>query len=139
MILRLHESGDFYNAEYLNKWIDVFNYFGFRSSKDVIFCFYTKCFEYLLNLDYERREAFDELTRRGVVSCSLSLDKSTTPEQIARAMKVKAMFPAVNVYFAIPENEIETITHDSVCDCADCAKCGKCVHANGKTIACAIH
>lgn len=139
MILRIHESGDFYNARYLEKWIDVFNYFGFRSNKKIVFCFYTKCFEYLLNLDAGRRETFYELTRRGVISCSLSLDKSSTPEQVARAMKVKKLFPAVNIYFAIPENEIETIAHDDTCDCADCAKCGKCVHANGKTIACAIH
>ena len=139
VVFRIHESGDFYNARYLEKWIDVFSYFGFRSSKKIVFCFYTKCFEYLLNLDGERRETFSELTRRGVVSCSLSLDKSSNPEQVARAMKVKKLFPAVNIYFAIPVNEIETIAHDDTCDCADCAKCGKCVHANGKTIACAIH
>lgn len=137
MILRIHESGDFYNLEYLKKWIAVFA--EFIGAENIIFCFYTKCFEYLLSLSETEKEIFKKATETGLVSCSLSLDKSTTPEQIARAMKVKKLFPAVNIYFAIPESEIDTIVHDSVCDCADCAKCGKCVHADGKTIACAIH
>ena len=137
MILRIHESGDFYNLEYLKKWIDVFD--EFIGAGNIIFCFYTKCFDYLLNLSGYEKAVFKVATETGLVSCSLSLDKSTSPEQIARAMKVKELFPAVNIYYAIPENEIDTIEHDSICDCADCAKCGKCVHADGKTIACAIH
>ena len=137
MILRIHESGDFYNLEYLKKWIVVFA--EFIGAGNIIFCFYTKCFEYLLNLDESEKAIFKTATESGLVSCSLSLDKSTTQEQIARAMKVKELFPAVNIYYAIPENEIDTIKYDSICDCADCAKCGKCVHADGKTIACAIH
>lgn len=137
MILRIHESGDFYNFEYLSKWIDVFS--AFLGEKNIIFCFYTKCFEYLLNLAEEQKKVFKTATESGLVSCSLSLDKSSTPEQIARAMKVKTLFPAVNIYFAIPENEIDSIAHDGVCECKDCAKCGKCVHASGKTVACAIH
>lgn len=137
MILRIHESGDFYNLAYLKKWILVFA--EFIGAENIIFCFYTKCFEYLLNLSESEKEIFKAATESGLVSCSLSLDKSTTPEQIARAMRVKELFPAVNIYFAIPENEIDTIVHDSVCDCADCAKCGKCVHADGKIVACAIH
>lgn len=137
MILRIHESGDFYSLEYLKKWIAVFS--EFMNAENIIFCFYTKCFEYLLNLSETEKEIFKAATETGLVSCSLSLDKSTTPEQLAKAMKCKELFPAVNIYFAIPENEIDTIEHDSICDCADCAKCGKCVHANGKVIACAIH
>ena len=138
MILRIHESGDFYSLEYLKKWLSVFGYFE-NAAYSIIFCFYTKCFEYLLSMDETEKDMFKRVTESGLVSCSLSLDKSTTPEQIARAMKVKELFPAVNIYFAIPEKEVDTIEHDSVCECADCAKCGKCVHANGKTIACAIH
>lgn len=138
MILRIHESGDFYNLAYLKKWIQVFGYFE-NADYSIIFCFYTKCFEYLLSLSETEKALFRRVTDSGLVSCSLSLDKSSTPEQIARAMKLRELFPAVNVYFAIPEKEIDSIVHDSVCDCADCAKCGKCVHADGKIIACAIH
>lgn len=137
MILRIHESGDFYNAEYLSKWISVFK--AFLDAENIIFCFYTKCLEYFLNLSDEEKKVFRAATDSGRVSCSLSLDKSSTPAQIARAMKVKELFPAVNVYFAIPASEIDTIAHDDICECKDCAKCGKCVHASGKTVACAIH
>lgn len=138
MILRIHESGDFYNLAYLKKWLQVFAHFE-TAGYSIIFCFYTKCFEYLLSLSETETALFKRVTESGLVSASLSLDKSSTPEQIARAMKIRELFPAVNIYFAIPENEIDTIAHDSVCDCADCAKCGKCTHADGKIIACAIH
>ena len=36
-ILRLHDSGDFYSINYLNKWIEIAN-----ANKDVIFYAYTK-------------------------------------------------------------------------------------------------
>ena len=140
MILRIHESGDFYSLEYFKKWLSVFAYF-MNTEYKIIFCFYTKCFDYLLEIaksDIERN-IFRTATDTGLVSCSLSLDKSSSKEQIAKAMKLKEIFPSINIYFAIPKDEIETIKHDSVCDCADCAKCGKCVHTDGKIIACAIH
>jgi len=138
MVLRIHESGDFYSLEYLKKWISVFGYFE-SAGYSIIFCFYTKCFEYLLSLSETEKALFRRVTDSGLVSGSLSIDESTTPEQLAKAMKCKELFPALNIYFAIDAKKVETIYHDSVCECADCAKCGKCVHADGKVIACAIH
>ena len=137
MILRIHESGDFYSLEYFRKWLDVFG--RFESAENMIFCFYTKCFVYLLSLNDKEKELFRRVTDSGRVACSLSLDESSTPEQIARAMKVKELFPTVNIYFAIKAEKINEIEHDTECDCADCAKCGKCTHTNGKTVACKIH
>lgn len=137
MILRVHESGDYFNISYLKAWTKVFNHFA--NNTNITFCFYTKCFDYLLNLTEEERVIFKALTDSGRVAVSLSLDKSSTSEQKIKAVKVKAMFPAVNIYYAIKADKIDTIEHDDICECKDCAKCAKCVKTGGKTIACAIH
>ena len=137
MILRIHESGDFYCMEYFRKWLDVFG--RFESSENIIFTFYTKCFDYLLSMTAKEKALFRRLNDSGRVSVSLSIDESTTKEQLAKAMKLRKLFPSVNIYYAIDADKVETIKHDYVCECADCAKCGKCPHADGKIIACAIH
>ena len=137
MILRIHESGDFYNLAYLKAWIKVILHFAgdFR----VVFCFYTKCFKYLLTLDFLDKAILNCALKDGRVAMSLSYDKTMSANQRADMMLVKARFPLANIYAAIPENEIDTFEHDEKCDCADCAKCGKCTHATGKTTVCAIH
>jgi len=137
MILRIHESGDYYNNLYFKKWFEVFKHY--EGAKNLTFCFYTKCFDYILNLSEEEQAIFDRLTKSGLVACSLSLDESSTAEQVIKAIKIKARYSNVNIYYAIDEKKIDTIAHDEVCDCKDCAKCAKCVKTSGKTVACAIH
>ena len=135
MIVRVHESGDFYSLEYLKKWVKIFRHF--MESKSVTFCFYTKSFEYFLKLSEAEKTVIRRCMETGVIAMSLSLDDTTTKEQLARAMKLKEIFPLVNIYYCT--SDVNSVKHDNLCDCADCARCGNCTHATGKTTAVKIH
>lgn len=136
MVLRIHESGDFYNRFYLHSWINVIRAL---SGYNVIFQFYTKSFLYFLQLSDTDRADLNDAINSGRVAMSLSYDKSMNAMQYAQLLLCKKAFPGANVYAAIPEKDLENYEHDTVCDCADCAKCGHCVHTTGKTVAVAIH
>lgn len=137
MIVRIHESGDFYNIMYLEKWIDIMR--AFRYDNRVIFQAYTKSFPLFLQLSN-----FDYVTLRGLMNngrfaLSLSLDDSMIEAQRADLLKVLQFLPKCNVYYAVKADRMDSIKYDTVCDCADCAKCGNCVRTEGKTIVVAIH
>lgn len=65
MIIRIHESGDFYSLEYLKKWVKIFSAF---NDGRVNFCFYTKSFRYFLQLSEEEKE----IIRRGMESGNIA-------------------------------------------------------------------
>ena len=44
MIIRIHESGDFYSFQYLKKWAKIWKHFS--GSQSIIFVFYTKSFRF---------------------------------------------------------------------------------------------
>lgn len=134
MIVRIHESGDFYNQKYLNNWIEIFNHF--MNSK-IIFQFYTKSFKFFLDLDYQHIDILKKAMEKGIVSGSLSSDISTTKEQHERIAALLNRFPKFNQYVAL--KDISTIKYSEKCDCANCSKCGICTHANGKVVAVQIH
>ena len=138
MILRIHESGDFYNPAYLRAWLDVIAHFTARED-EITFCFYTKCFKYLIALNPAYRDMLNYALESGLCAMSLSYDKTMPGGQKADLMLCKIMYPAANIYAAIPGEEVDSFEHDEECDCANCAKCGKCLHATGKTTVCAIH
>ena len=137
MMLRLHESGDFYSLAYLEKWVDVFSHFLDNSENNLTVCFYTKSFQYFLDIDDSKAETINKCLAKNVVAISFSVDDTTDKEQIARLAKLLKRFPLANVYYCT-EN-VETVKHDSVCDCADCAKCAKCTKTSGKTTVVKIH
>lgn len=135
MIIRIHESGDFYSAEYLNKWFEVFRHF--ENDSRVTFCFYTKSFKFFLDASDDDLNMLCRCLEKNVCAISFSLDDTTTPEQIARAVKLRERLPLANIYYCT-EN-VDAIKHDNVCDCADCAKCGHCTKTEGKTTVVKIH
>lgn len=134
-LFRLHESGDFYSLAYLRKWVRTWA--DFRAESFITFVFYTKSFPLFLLLDDSEAEIVNDCLRRGVIAMSLSLDDTTTPEQMTAALRVKARFPLANIYRCT--EDIQTVDHDNECDCADCAKCGKCNHGTGEVTVVKIH
>lgn len=135
MMLRLHESGDFYSMEYLRKWLEVFDHF--KTANNFTTCFYTKSFVFFDNLSPEEKQLINECLEKNVLAISWSLDDTTTLEQIALAMKLKEQFPLSNIYYCA-EN-IDEIAHDNECKCEDCAKCGTCTKTNGTVTVVKIH
>lgn len=136
MLLRIHESGDFYSLCYLKKWIDVFNHF---YGRNVIFQFYTKSFDFILVLDPERKEVLRRSLKNHNVAISLSIDETTKAEDLLKIAQIKKEFPNINIYFAIDGKKVDSISYDKKCDCKDCSKCANCTFSTGITVVVPIH
>lgn len=135
MIIRVHESGDFYSIQYLKKWVKVWE--RFTDNDGVTFVMYTKSFPFFLMLDDDEKDIIRKAMREGVLSINLSMDDTFSPEQRKAYLRMIAEFPQANTYYCT-EN-VDDVKHDEVCDCADCAKCGTCNKCTGKTTVVKIH
>lgn len=133
MIVRIHESGDFYSIQYLRKWL--YAWYELKDDEGVIFVFYTKSFPFFLMLTDEEKAMLNELLESGKVAMNLSVDDTTTAEQWKAYVEMRKAFPKANTY-AVTERTHEG---DDVCDCADCARCGSCNKATGKRKVVVIH
>lgn len=133
MIVRVHESGDFYSIQYLRKWLSA--WYELKNDDGVMFVFYTKSFPFFLMLNDMERAMLNELLNVGKVVMNLSIDDTTTAEQWKAYFEMKRAFPKANTY-RVTEHTTE---NDDVCDCENCAKCGACNKATGKEKVVAIH
>lgn len=133
MIVRIHESGDFYSLQYLRKWL--YAWYELKDDDGVVFVFYTKSFPFFLMLTDEEKAMLNELLNSGKVAMNLSIDDTTTTEQKVAYLKMLSTFPKANTY-RVTEHTTE---NDDVCDCANCAKCGACNKATGGHKVVAIH
>ena len=136
MLVRIHESGDFYSLQYLKKWIKVWKEIA-SSGLDVRFVFYTKSFRFFNMLEETEKEIIRSCMKAGKVSINLSLDDTTTKAQKQAYLAMITNFPMCNTYYCT-EN-VDAVKHDNVCDCADCAKCGKCNTATATKTVVKIH
>jgi len=135
MILRIHESGDFYNQAYLNSWLEIIKYFAGR--ENIIFQFYTKCFDYILSLDAEHGATLAAALDNHNIGLSLSIDDTSDPMQVLKAMTIQKKYNNVNIYRVV--NNADGVKADHVCDCAHCAKCGHCTLTTGENTIVVCH
>jgi hypothetical protein len=134
MILRLHESGDFYSLEYLRKWLNIFKHFS--EHKNIIFCFYTKSFQFFKQLDNEERMFLKTLVKKGIVAMSVSVDDTSSIKAIMDATLLQATLGA-NAYIATTNPE--AWRYNAECRCKNCVECGNCTHATKKNVVCRLH
>lgn len=118
IIVRIHESGDFYNKEYANKWLAIMD--NCKIDKRIKFIAYTKSFPY-----------FDGVKLPKNFSLRASVWNDTKPEMLEIIRRNNW-----NIYTAV--EKFETGDKFTRCRCADCATCGKC-WKNYKDIRCEIH
>ena len=135
MLIRIHESGDFYSVQYLKKWVKIWAHFD--GNNTINFIFYTKSFVFFTMLSEQEKDVIRKGQQDGRIAISASLDDTTTQEQIEAYLCMKKDFPLTNTYYCT-EN-VKTVTYDNLCDCANCAKCGTCNKATGKRTVVAIH
>lgn len=135
MLIRIHESGDFYSVQYLRKWLKVWK--AYKNDMSVQFKLYTKSFPFFLMLTEEEKELINSMLETSQLSINLSLDDTTTTEQFNNYMEMRKVFPKANTYYATEDPN--KVKHNNVCDCANCAKCGICNHATGDTTTVKIH
>ena len=130
LVVRIHESGDFYNMEYFTKWMDVCRHF--EQTANITFIAYTKSLPYVIKYINDNGALPSNLALR------FSVWADTDPVMIALAKKY-----GIAIYTADDEQNIteETYPNYDVCRCSDCATCGHCWSRDDKyhKIVCAIH
>lgn len=122
LVVRIHESGDFYNKTYTKAWLEIIRRiesYGF-TREQVIFIAYTKSFPF-----------FDGEKLPELLSLRASLDKTSLPWLIDIVKRNNWKIYRVVEKFSDSENE-------NNCRCSDCATCGKC-WSDIQEIECEIH
>ena len=118
IVVRIHESGDFFNQAYADAWLTVMN--RCKVDKRITFIAYTKSFKF-----------FDGKKLPRNFSLRASVWADTAPEQLDYISR-----NSWNIYTAVDEFRAgDTFTR---CRCKDCATCRKCWQAY-KDIRCEIH
>lgn len=118
IVFRIHESGDFYNREYAQKWLAIMRHF--ENNKKVVFIAYTKSFVY-----------FDGEKLPKNFKLRASIWDDTNEQQ--RRIVLDNNWP---IYTAVDKFQIgDKFTR---CRCKDCATCKKCWQGY-KDIRCEIH
>lgn len=115
LVVRIHESGDFYNKEYAMKWIQIA-----KNCPSAIFMAYTKSFTFFDGV---------KLPKNFTLRASVWADTSEEQKEIIRRNKW-TIYTAVD-HFTDTDKFYQ-------CRCADCATCGKC-WSKEKVICCEIH
>lgn len=119
LIVRIHESGDFYNKAYAMKWLEIAR--NCAECDKITFIAYTKSFEYFNGVQLPKN-----------FSLRASIWADTKPEQVK--IVLKNQWPIYTAVESFTEND--TFTQ---CRCADCATCGKCWDKTVPDIRCEIH
>lgn len=118
-IVRVHESGDFYNKEYTEKWLQIMQ--NCEEIEKIHFIAYTKSFKF-----------FDGVTLPKNFSLRASVWSDTKPDQIEIIKRNNW-----NIYTAVEKFTDNDDFHQ--CRCEDCAGCGKCWDNSVPLICCEIH
>ena len=120
VVVRIHESGDFYDKYYTESWLKVARFFN-EYAPQVKFMAYTKSVEYFKGEDIPAN-----------MTVRFSLWSDTEPEQLAIAESMNLpIYTAVESFTNEPKRER--------CGCVDCAKCSKCWNAKFAMLKCEIH
>ena len=119
IVFRIHESGDFYNQEYTNKWISIMRHY--ENDTRISFIAYTKSVWYFENLD--RPTNFELL---------FSVWPDTKPEDLETAEKLN-----LRIYTAFPEGD-KRLDEYFICRCFLCGGCLACENNRIKQIAAVI-
>ena len=118
VIVRIHEGGDFYSQEYVDKWLQIID--NFSNDNRVKFVAYTKSFPF-----------FDGISIPSNFALRASLWADTSPEQLA--LVAKNGWPTYSAVESFTDND--SFTH---CRCEDCATCNFCWQGY-QDIRCLIH
>lgn len=124
IIVRIHESGDFYSTEYLKKWLAIIGFFA--DDDRIKFVTYTKSVRFFKETNFQE---FDNFT----VRYSIWADTKEDEKAIAKSLSL----PIYTAYTRDVMDAIEYKFHE--CRCSDCATCQCCFNRKVETIICEIH
>lgn len=126
IIVRIHESGDFYNQTYANKWLEIAEHF--KHDKRIVFMAYTKSIIFFCNNIYS--DTAKHIPKNMIIRFSVWDDTKAESLELVRRWNF-------STYSAV-EKFTKDIKSQNRCLCKDCAKCGKC-WSRTKSIICEIH
>lgn len=120
LVVRIHESGDFYSCEYAMKWLEIM--LTIESTGEAIrFIAYTKSFSF-----------FDGVALPKCFSLRASVWDDTPEADLEMIERNKW-----TVYTAVEKfGKNDTFAH---CDCINCTTCLQCLNSKKQVIACEIH
>ena len=125
VVVRIHESGDFYSKAYAMKWLAIAEKVKADGFDNVIFMAYTKSLPF-----FEGETIPDNFKIRA------SIWDDTKPELVEMSQKY-------NIYTAYDRETIDKMKEQGVdfheCRCEDCGTCNECWSDNHKLIVCEIH
>lgn len=131
IVVRIHESGDFYSQDYYNKWVQIA--INCSDLKNVVFMAYTKSVSFVKN----------GLPRPKNMVVRFSL-WDTTPDRDGNMLAgssaediATAADLGLPIYSAVPE--FTTESKRTRCECIDCGTCNKCWIASIEKLLCEIH
>lgn len=119
---RIHESGDFYSQEYMNKWVEIANHFA--ENESIIFMAYTKSLPFV-------KQALKKYGDDNVHITFKSSIWADTREKFVKMTRDIGM----SVFTAIPKGEVEqngfvacpsSDTFKGTDKAKDCGACGMC-------------
>lgn len=129
-IFRIHESGDFYNVEYVKKWVAIAKHF--ENDERITFLAYTKSIIYFINCGY----GLPDFPKNLIIRSSLWKDTKSDKIELTTAFNIP-------VYTALTQEEINREKENgkkfAICKCDNCSTCGMCWNKNIKDITCKIH
>lgn len=118
IVVRIHESGDFYSQVYFNKWLKIAEHF--QDNKKLVFVAYTKSVNFI------------PASRPDNMVIRYSVWDDTEPDQIAKANSLGLpIYTAVDKFQDEPQRE--------KCDCINCSTCFKCFSNKFDILKCEIH
>lgn len=120
VVVRIHESGDFYSKEYAIKWLKIAYIINALHGGKVVFMAYTKSVKYFVGAD---------IPANMTVRYSLWCDTNADDYELAQEL-------GLPVYTAV---ESFDGFKGARCRCADCGTCGMCWNKKVEIIACEIH
>lgn len=125
VVVRIHESGDFYNENYANKWLEIARLIADRGYKNVVFMAYTKSLPYFENKDIPAN-----------FRIRASVWDDTKPELLDMSEK----YP---IYTAYSREEMVELQANGIqffeCKCENCSTCNQCWSDTHKLIVVEIH
>lgn len=124
IVVRIHESGDFYNKAYMLSWYRIAEHF--KHDKRVVFMAYTKSVVY-----------YDQLAINGINKPNNMVVRFSVWEDTPTELLELAKKHNLPIYTAVDKFTAD-IKSQNRCLCRDCADCGKC-WSKTKSIICEIH
>lgn len=123
IVFRIHESGDFYNKQYVSAWLEIINHFS--EDPRITFVAYTKSVVFFDGID---------IPNNLNLLASVWDDTKESNLEIIRRNNFR-------IYTAFSKEDMQSAINSgfSFCPCKDCGSCGKCWNNFINNVACEIH